>query len=123
VGKHADGLTEQIIGCAFDVHNSLGYGFLEKVYENALLVELRRAGLGAAQQVPIPVHYREHKVGDFYADLLVEGSVIVEIKAVRNLVDVHEVQLVNYLKATGIPVGLLLNFGRKVEMRRKAFRG
>jgi GxxExxY protein len=119
----ADALTEKVIGCAFDVHNELGYGFLEKVYENALLFELRNAGIKAEQQVPVPVMYRGHAVGEFYADVLVDRSVIVEIKAVRELRKAHEVQLVNYLKATGIPVGLLLNFGRKVTMRRRVFRG
>jgi GxxExxY protein len=112
-------LTERIIGCAYRVHNELGPGFLEKVYENALRIELTEAGLGVAQQHPVPVRYRGQLVGDFFADLMVEGRVIVELKAVQNLTKEHEVQLVNYLTATGIDDGLLINFGSSVEVKRK----
>ena len=112
-------LTERIIGCAYAVHNELGSGFLEKVYENALRIELNAAGLAAEQQHPIPVRYHGQLVGDFFADLMLKGQVIVEVKAVQNLAKEHEVQLVNYLAATGIEDGLLINFGPPVEVRRK----
>lgn len=112
-------LTEIIIGCSYRVHNTLGPGFLEKVYENAMRIELGEAGLNVKQQEPIPVYYHEQMVGDFYADLLVVGKVVVELKAVRTLITEHEVQLVNYLNATGINDGLLINFGPSVEVKRK----
>ena len=106
-----DQITEKIIGCVHQVSNILGPGFLEKVYENALAVELGLVGLRAAQQRRIEVYYRENLVGDFVADLLVEECVIVEIKAIRALEDIHTAQCVNYLKATGLQVCLLVNFG------------
>jgi len=112
-------LTESIIGCAYAVHNALGPGFLERVYENALRIELESAGLAVAQQYPVPVRYREQLIGDFHADLVVEGRVIIELKAVRTLAKEHEVQLVNYLTATGMDDGLLINFGQSVEVKRK----
>ena len=114
-----EALTQTIIGCAYRVHNALGAGFLEKVYENALSIELADAGLRVEQQAPIRVSYRGNTVGEYYADLWVEGRIIIEIKAVEKLHKRHEVQLVNYLTATGVDVGLLLNFGRSVEVRRK----
>ena len=116
---HIDKLTETVIGCAYRVHNELGAGFLEKVYENALRVELADSGLAVKQQHPIPVTYRGQLVGDFYADLLIPDRLIVELKAVQNLAKEHEVQLVNYLTATGIDDGLLINFGASVEVKRK----
>jgi GxxExxY protein len=106
-----DKLTETIIGCAFTVSNSLGCGFLEKVYENALTIELKAAGLRCEQQKPIPVTYRGDSVGDYFADILVEGQVILEIKASKAIDETHQAQLINYLKATGIHRGLILNFG------------
>ena len=112
-------LTERIIGCAYRVHNELGPGFLEKVYENALKIELEEEALAVEQQHPIPVRYRERIVGDFYADLIVEGHVIIELKAIQNLAKEHEIQLVNYLAATGTDDGLLINFGASVEVKRK----
>lgn len=112
-------LTEAIIGCAFKVHNTLGHGFLEKVYENALRIELIERGLKVKQQEPIKVYYDGQVVGEFYADLRVEDRVIVELKAVRSLDKAHEVQLVNYLTATGVDTGLLLNFGPSVQVKRK----
>ena len=114
-----ESLTETIIGCAFQVHNTLGEGFLEKVYENALRIELAKRGLKVKQQGPITVYHGGEVVGEFYADLWVEDRVIVELKAVRSLDKAHEVQLVNYLTATGIDTGLLLNFGPSVEVKRK----
>ncbi|MDY7041641.1 MAG: GxxExxY protein [Chloroflexota bacterium] len=106
-------ITYQIIGAAFEVWRVLGYGFLEKVYENALVEELRQRGLGVEQQFPIDVYYKDVLVGQYIADLLVEGKVIVELKAEKTYNPQHEAQLLNYLKATGIKVGLLLNFGEK----------
>ena len=106
-----DQITEKIIGCVHQVSNVLGPGFLEKVYENALGVELRLAGLRVIQQQRIEVRYRESLVGEFVADLLVEECVIVEIKAVKAFEDIHTAQCVNYLKATGLQVCLLVNFG------------
>lgn len=114
-----EALTKTIIGGAFQVHNTLGAGFLEKVYENALAIELRNRGLQVIQQAPIQVSYAGHIVGDYYADLWVNDRVIVEIKAVQKLIKRHEVQLVNYLTATGVDIGLLLNFGDSVEIKRK----
>ena len=115
-------LTQRIIGAAYEVHNQLGYGFLESVYVKALVLELNRLNLEALTQVAIPVRYEGDEVGTFYADLLVEGAVICEIKATRDLVQEHEAQLLNYLKATGVRVGLLLNFGSSsVQVRRRVF--
>lgn len=114
-----DELTKRVIGCAFQVHNELGSGFLEKVYENALAIALRDTGLTVEQQRAIPVSFRGHIVGDFLADIVVEDCLIVELKAVRTLAQEHEVQLVNYLSATGIDNGLLMNFGPSVEVKRK----
>jgi GxxExxY protein len=112
-------LTERIIGCAFRVANALGHGFVEKVYENALAHEMRKCGLGAVQQRGIIVLYDDVIVGEFTADLLVEDQVIVELKVVGALSDVHLPQCRNYLRATGKPLCLLINFGRpKVEIRR-----
>ncbi len=112
-------LTKKIIGCAFKVHNALGSGFLEKVYENALRIELLKEGLEVKQQEPTKVYYEDQVVGDYYADLWVEDRVIVELKAVQTLSKAHEVQLVNYLTATGVDIGLLLNFGSSVQVKRK----
>src|SRR5215217_4343662 len=103
-------VTEQIIGCAFRVFNKMGFGFAESVYENCLLIELERAGLKAEAQKVIAVHYDGLLVGEFVADILVDNVVIVELKSVRELATAHEVQLVNYLTATGKPIGLLINF-------------
>ena len=113
------GLTEKIIGCAFTVHNTLGSGFLEKVYEQALILELKASGLSVRSQEPLSVKYRDQIIGEFFADLIVEDQVICELKAVDVLKKAHEVQLVNYLVATGIDVGVLINFGDSVTVRRK----
>ena len=116
--ENAD-ITEKVIGCAYTLANTLGTGFLEKVYENALEIELRKAELRATQQHPIPVLHDGETVGDFYADLLVEEKVIVELKATKAFEDVHMAQVLNYLKATGLRTGLLLNFGTpKVQVKR-----
>jgi len=107
----AEELTEKIIGCAMKVSNTLGTGFLEKVYENALVVELARTGLAVEQQKAIKVSYEGVIVGDFGADIIVNGSVILELKAAKMIDEMHQAQLLNYLRATGLKVGLILNFG------------
>ncbi len=112
-------LTEQVIGCCYRVHNELGAGFLEKVYQNALVVELRELGIPFQQESPLTVHYRGHLVGEYIPDFIVDGKVIVELKAVSDVCASHEVQLVNYLKATGIRIGLLINFGKRVVVKRR----
>lgn len=112
-------LTEKIIRCVYEVYAELGSGFLEKVYENALLLRLREIGLVVVQQVPLAVLYHGVCVGEYYADLLVEDTVVIELKALSGLTKVHEVQLVNYLKATRKEVGLLVNFGDKVKIVRR----
>jgi GxxExxY protein len=116
--KHID-LTEKIIGCAYKVYNELGAGFIEKVYENALMIELKNEGLAAQQQYPVKVYYKGNLIGDYVADIVVEDRVIVELKAVSQLTKAHEVQLVNYLKATRLEVGLLINFGDQISIKRK----
>ena len=114
-----DRLTERVIACAFEVSNTLGCGFLEKVYENALAIELQRAGLHIAQQKPIRVDYRGQPVGEFILDLLVEEAVIVEVKAMEELNRAHAAQCLNYLKATQHAVCLLFNFGRpRLQIKR-----
>ena len=113
-------VTETIIGCAYRVYNKMGFGFLESVYEKCLLIELLKAGLDAESQKPITVYYDDEIVGEFVADIIVNDTVILELKSVRRVIKAHEVQLVNYLVATGKPIGLILNFGEsKVEVKRK----
>jgi GxxExxY protein len=112
-------LTERIIGCAFKVSNALGCGFLEKVYENALVHELRKNGLMAQPQHPINVHYEGVLVGEFYADILVSHTILVELKATTDHQDIYTAQCLNYLKGTGKPICLLLNFGKpRLEVKR-----
>ena len=116
--RHRD-ITKDIIGCAFDVINELGSGFVESVYEHALVIALREKGWSVTTQHPISVSFRGQRVGEFFADILVEGKVIIELKAVRAIVPEHQAQVVNYLNATGIEVGLLINFGQpKLEYKR-----
>lgn len=114
-------LTEKIIKAAYTVHNVLGFGFLEKIYQNALIIELRKMGLNVLSEEPITVYYENEIVGQYVADIIVEKKVILELKAVKDLAIIHEVQLVNYLKATSIEVGLLINFGHSVQIKRKVF--
>ena len=114
-------LTDRIIKIFYKAYNKLGYGFLEKVYENAMMIELEREEIAAVAQSPINVLYDGKIIGEYFADVLVENKLIVEIKAGRQSVEENEAQLLNYLKATAIEVGLLLNFGPKPEVRRKAF--
>ena len=113
-------VSEKIISCAFRVYNNLGFGFLETVYENCMQIELTKAGLLCEKQKKIRVFYDNKVVGDFTADLIIDETIIVELKSVRKIAKAHEVQLVNYLVATGKPVGLLINFAENnVEIRRK----
>jgi GxxExxY protein len=117
---HQD-LTERAIKCFYEVYNQLGYGFLEKVYEHSMMIELSREGLHAKSQVPIEVQYKGELVGDYFADIVVDDLVILELKAAEKVVEEHELQLINYLRATEIEIGLLLNFGKKPEVRREIF--
>jgi GxxExxY protein len=114
-------LSSEIIRCFYKVYNQLGFGFLEKVYENSLKIELEKNGLIVEKQKPINVYYEEHLVGEYFADLVVDNKIIIELKAAESLCEEHELQLINYLKATDFELGLLLNFGKKPEVRRKIF--
>jgi GxxExxY protein len=118
--KHTN-ITELIIKAFYKVYNTLGYGFLEKVYKNALAIELQKLELEVSPEARILVYYEGKVVGEYFADLLVASVVLVELKAVEKLMEEHEAQLINYLKATPYEVGLLLNFGPKPEIKRKAF--
>ncbi len=117
---HQD-ITEKIIQSFYQVYNTLGYGFLEKVYQKALLIELKKSGLTCNEEYPVKVYYDEIQVGDYRADIIVENKVIIENKASEALYEEHEFQLINYLKATEIEIGLLLNFGKKPEFKRKIY--
>jgi GxxExxY protein len=114
-----DRLTHTVIGCAYKVHNVLGPGFLEKIYENALKIELEKINIEARQQHELCVLYEGHRVGTYYPDLWLDGQLIIEIKAVYNLAIQHEAQLVHYLTATHVDNGLLINFGSSVQVKRK----
>lgn len=118
--KHKD-ITDKIIKAFYNVYNTLGYGFLEKVYENSMLLELTEVGLSSQKQYPIDVYYKEKLVGSYFADLMVEEKIIVELKAAESICEEHEFQLINYLKATDIDIGLLLNFGKEPQFKRKIF--
>lgn len=114
-------LTNKIIKAYYQVYNTLGYGFLEKVYENAMYLELHKQGLDCKRQERIKVYYEGVQVGDYFADIIVENKVIIELKAAENLCYEHESQLINYLKATNIEIGLLFNFGKEAQFKRKIF--
>ena len=114
-------LTEKIIKCFYKVYDALGEGFLESVYEKALMIELEDAGIKTENQRSLNVHYKGRLVGDFKADIVIEDKIVIEIKAVSRLAPQHEAQLINYLKATGLKVGLLVNFGEKLEFKRRVF--
>lgn len=118
---HKD-LTEKIIKCFYNVFDELGYGFLESVYESALVLELNNMGLKVERQKELEVLYKGISVGKYRSDIIVEDKVIIELKAVSQLTKAHEVQLVNYLKATNIEIGLLVNFGEKLNFKRKIFK-
>jgi GxxExxY protein len=114
-------LTGKIIEAFYEVYNNLGYGFLEKVYERSLMIELEEMGLECASQKPISVFYEGEVVGEYFADIIVENKVIIELKAAESIRPEHKAQLTNYLRATDIEVGLVLNFGKKPEMSRRLF--
>ncbi len=118
--KHSE-ITEKIIKAYYQVYNQLGYGFLEKIYERAMMIELPKHGLKCERQKNIKVFYHETEIGNYYADIIVEDCIIIELKAVETIAPEHEVQIVNYLKATEIEIGLLLNFGPKPQFRRRVF--
>jgi GxxExxY protein len=114
-------LTDQIIKAFYKVFNTLGYGFAEKVYENSMLIALRKMGLTGVSQTPIKVYYEDEQVGDYFADVIVNNTVIIELKAAEGLREEHEAQLLNYLRATDKEIGLLLNFGKTPQVKRKIF--
>ena len=116
-----ENITEKIIKSFYNVYNTLGYGFLEKVYENAMTLDLRKAGLNCENQTPIKVYYYNEIIGEYFADVLVEKKIIIELKAIKQLTKQDEAQLLNYLSSTKIEVGLLLNFGEQPEIKRKIF--
>jgi GxxExxY protein len=118
--KHSD-VTDKIIGIFYDVYNELGHGFLESTYAEALVLALGESGLSAAREVPVPVWFRRKKVGQYYADMVIDGIILIELKAARALDSAHEAQLLHYLRATEIEVGLLLNFGLRPQFRRLLF--
>ena len=118
--KHSE-ITEQIIKAFYNVYNTLGYGFLEKVYENAMLIELKKVGLNAIAQQPIRVYYDSAEIGVYFSDILVENKVILELKTAEGIASENEAQLINYLRATDIEIGLVLNFGKKPQFKKKAF--
>ncbi|MES2372443.1 MAG: GxxExxY protein [Bacteroidota bacterium] len=117
---HRD-ITDKVLKAFYNVYNKLGFGFLEKVYENALILELREMNINCERQKQIKVFYKSKIVGEYYADILVENKVTLELKAAEVFVEANELQLINYLKATEIEVGLLLNFGPKPSFQRKVF--
>lgn len=119
-GKHSE-LSEKIINAFYNVHNELGFGFSEKVYERALVIALREIGMTVLEQVPIKVYYHGQVAGEYIADMLVDGVILLELKAVGQIIDEHEAQLLNYLKATEIEVGYVLNFGKSATFKRKVF--
>ena len=118
--RHSE-LSKKVIAAAYDVHNELGHGFLEKVYKNALAVRLDECGIKCVLEMPLKVTYHDREVGEYYADMVVEDKIVVEVKAVTKLEPIHEVQLVNYLKAAGMGLGLLMNFGESVQIKRRVF--
>ncbi len=118
--KHSE-LTDLIIGVFYDVYNELGFGFLESVYRDSLLIALREKGLAAEQEVATAVYFRKNKVGDFKADLIVNGCILIELKTAETLAPAHEAQVLNYLRATSLELGLLFNFGPKPQVRRMLF--
>ena len=118
--KHSD-LTDRIIGVFYDVYNELGHGFLESAYAEAMVIALEDVGLAVAREVPVPVWFRGRKAGQYFADLMVEDTILLELKAARSLDGTHEAQLLHYLRATNLEVGLLLNFGARPQFRRLLF--
>ncbi len=113
--------TDLIIKAFYNVYNDLGFGFLEKVYERAMLIELKLLGLNCDSQRKIDVYYKNHNVGDYYADIIVDDKIILELKSAENIIKEHEAQLINYLKATSIEIGFILNFGKEPYFKRMIF--
>lgn len=120
LSKHAE-VTDLIIRAFYSVYNTLGYGFSEKVYQNAMVLELMELDLQVAREQPLHVHYKEKVVGEFFADIIANGCIIVELKSVKELLDEHEAQLLNHLRATTIEIGLLMNFGPAAKFQRKSY--
>jgi GxxExxY protein len=118
--KHRE-VTEKVIRAFFDVYNDLGPGYLESVYRESMIIALHQAGLDARREIPVPVYFRGHPVGNFKADILVNGVVLLELKTARAIDDSHQAQLMHYLRATDVEVGLLLNFGPRAEFKRMVF--
>ena len=120
---HQKELSDRIIGIAIEVHKTLGNGYLEKVYENALMLEFYQNRISADQQVALPVKYKNKIIGDYFADIVVDASIILELKTVTKILPIHEAQLLHYLKSTGLKTGYLLNFGseRKLEFKRMVY--
>lgn len=115
-------LVYKIVGCAMEVHNILGFGFLEKVYENALMIELQNSQIPSVQQEPVKVHYKGNIIGDYTADIVIDGKIILELKSAKAICDEHVAQTLNYLKATGFKLGLIINFGEdKLEYKRLVY--
>ena len=114
-------LTKQIIGIYYNVYNELGYGFLEKVYHNAMTIELKKSGFEIEKKKRINVYYKNDLVGEYFPDIIVNNSIIIELKTVEHLLEVHESQVLNYLKATNCEVGIILNFGKDPQFIRKIF--
>jgi len=117
-GKHSE-LSDKIIKVFYDIHNELGYGFSEKIYQKAFGIALRQIGLKVDEQVPIKVYFRGQEIGEYFADMIVNDLILIELKSVRQIVEEHESQLLNYLKSTEIEVGYVMNFGKSAEFKRK----
>jgi GxxExxY protein len=119
-GKHSD-LSDKIIKVFYDIHNELGYGFSEKIYQKAFGIALRQIGLKVDEQVPIKVYFRGQEIGEYFADMIVNDVILLELKVVAHIIEEHEAQLLNYLKSTEIEVGYVMNFGKSAEFKRKVF--
>lgn len=117
-GKHSD-LSEKIIKVFYEIHNELGYGFSERIYQKAFGIALRQIGFKIEEQIPIKVYFRGHEIGEYFADMIVNDVILLELKAVGQIVDEHEAQLLNYLKSTKIEVGYVMNFGKSTTFKRK----
>jgi len=117
-GKHSD-LSDKIIKVFYDIHNELGYGFSEKIYQKAFGIALRQIGLKVDEQVPIKVYFRGQEIGEYFADMVVNDVILLELKAVAHIIEEHEAQLLNYLKSTEVEVGYIMNFGKSAEFKRK----
>ncbi|MFN3491475.1 MAG: GxxExxY protein [Anaerolineales bacterium] len=119
-GKHSE-LSEKIIKVFYEIHNELGYGFSEKIYQKAFAIALRQIGLKVEEQIPIKVYFRNQEIGEYFADMIINDVIMIELKAVKEIIDEHEAQLLNYLKSTRIEVGYVMNFGKSATFVRKVF--